>query len=207
MTCGIYKISRIGTDDSYIGQSVYIEKRWREHRSSLIKGNHHCIYLQRAWNKYGGASFLFEIIEEVDNNISLLVEAEQRWMNLCGIYNHFKTARSPLGFKHSEQSIANMRNRVRTPEHCKAISDAKIGKKASEEAKKRMSDERKSRGIVPPSQKGKKKSEEHRLKISSAMMGNKNTLGFKHTEEQLEKMRNSALKRLAAKNGGNLCCH
>lgn len=61
---GIYKITNIKNNKVYIGQSVNIEKRWREHIYAFRRGDHTNVYFQRAWNKYGEENFIFEIIEE-----------------------------------------------------------------------------------------------------------------------------------------------
>jgi len=75
MTCGIYKIVNRVNGKYYLGSSVNIKKRWKTHRCDLRHNRHHCIHLQRAWNKYGEKSFIFEIVEEVNKKI--LLEKEQ----------------------------------------------------------------------------------------------------------------------------------
>lgn len=71
--CGIYSISNKINDKSYIGSSCDIIRRWRHHKQNLNKGIHHCIYLQRAWNKYSENNFVFHIEAKCtkDNLISL----------------------------------------------------------------------------------------------------------------------------------------
>jgi|694.fasta_scaffold08789_28 group I intron endonuclease len=70
---GIYSISNKINGKSYIGSSCDIIRRWRHHEQNLNKGIHHCIYLQRAWNKYGKNNFVFHIEAKCtkDNLISL----------------------------------------------------------------------------------------------------------------------------------------
>ena len=70
---GIYSISNKINGKSYIGSSCDIIRRWRHHKQNLNKGIHHCIYLQRAWNKYGKNNFVFHIEAKCtkDNLISL----------------------------------------------------------------------------------------------------------------------------------------
>ena len=74
---GIYKITNLCNNKSYIGQSVDIEKRWGEHRRAVNYKNEHTYNypLYRAMRKYGIHNFLFEIVEEVD--IKSLTEREQ----------------------------------------------------------------------------------------------------------------------------------
>lgn len=64
--CGIYIIKNIITNTVYIGKSININNRLRDHKSSLISNKHKNKYLQRAFNKYGLENFLFEILEECE---------------------------------------------------------------------------------------------------------------------------------------------
>lgn len=72
---GIYKIINIVNGKYYLGSSDNIDKRWKKHRCDLRHNRHHSIHLQRAWNKYGEKSFIFEIIEKVETK--MLLEKEQ----------------------------------------------------------------------------------------------------------------------------------
>jgi len=70
--CGIYMIENHITGKKYIGQSVNISKRFKNHIYELLKNIHPNSHLQRAWNFYGQNSFSFEILceckpEELDN--------------------------------------------------------------------------------------------------------------------------------------------
>ena len=63
METGIYKIvSKIRPDRMYIGSSINIPKRWREHISNLKKNKHHSKQLQNHFNKYGEADLQFSIL-------------------------------------------------------------------------------------------------------------------------------------------------
>lgn len=61
---GIYCIENIETKKKYIGQSVDIKHRWRQHINALNTNSHENDYLQKAWNKYGRDGFQFYILEE-----------------------------------------------------------------------------------------------------------------------------------------------
>ena len=60
---GIYKITCLANNKSYIGQSVSIKRRWATHKRELAAGTHYNEYLQRAYNKYGKDNFTYEILE------------------------------------------------------------------------------------------------------------------------------------------------
>lgn len=52
----------------YIGQSLDIHERWKQHEKLLYKGTHHSKYLQNAWNKHGKENFEFSILMECEEN-------------------------------------------------------------------------------------------------------------------------------------------
>jgi group I intron endonuclease len=69
----------------------------------LNNKNHHSILLQRAWNKYGKNSFVFEIIENCIPEVCLC--REQFYIDtLKPEYNVCMTAGSPLGRKVSDET-------------------------------------------------------------------------------------------------------
>lgn len=65
---GIYMIRNTITNKVYIGQSLNIKTRWKDHINLLNKGTHHSKYLQSAWNKYGEDCFEFDVIAECSEN-------------------------------------------------------------------------------------------------------------------------------------------
>ena len=76
----IYKIRNVVNEHYYIGSTVDSRKRFWSHRKDLRLGQHVCVHLQRAWNKYGEDCFKFEIVEQLDSREALL-PAEQKWLD------------------------------------------------------------------------------------------------------------------------------
>lgn len=78
---GIYKITNTINNKSYIGQSVDINKRWNNHRSSCFNRKDHSYEypLYRAIRKYGINNFTFEILEEC--LVKELDKKEIYWIN------------------------------------------------------------------------------------------------------------------------------
>lgn len=64
--CGIYKI--VINNKTYVGSSLDIKKRLRQHRRELRKNIHDNRYLQNLYNKYNNATY--EILEKCSISIS-----------------------------------------------------------------------------------------------------------------------------------------
>ncbi len=77
---GIYKITNKNNGKFYIGSSSKINERWTDHKYLLNSNRHHSKHLQRAWNKYGEDSFVFEVIEECSPD--KILEKEQEYLNV-----------------------------------------------------------------------------------------------------------------------------
>jgi len=112
MTTGIYQIRNTVNDKRYIGSADDINFRARLHKNSLDRGDHHSQKLQRAWNKYGGETFVFETI--IVCRPSMLLFYEQRAIDgfmahgrTTG-YNISPTAGSPRGVKRSAETRAKI---------------------------------------------------------------------------------------------------
>lgn len=78
MAIGIYKITNQINGKVYIGQSIHIKQRWKEHISDAIK-EYSDAPIHRAIRKYGKENFLFEIIEECDQQE--LNDKERYWIS------------------------------------------------------------------------------------------------------------------------------
>ena len=97
-----------------------------------------------------------------------------------------KSVESRKGYRHSVETRSKMRE---TALRIGKKAPTMLGKKHSDEAKKKMSDAKKD--IAKPSQKGRKHTEESRAKMSAAHKGKSATwnIGLKRTEEAKAKMR------------------
>lgn len=76
MIC-IYKIVNLVNGHFYVGSTKNFKKRKVRHLRDLNRGEHHSIYLQRAYNKYGVDNFKFEVIEEC--SVASLFDREEYW--------------------------------------------------------------------------------------------------------------------------------
>ena len=63
MSVGIYQILNLNNGKRYVGQSRQVDQRIKNHIRKLRKNKHKNNILQRAWNKHGEKSFLFQVLE------------------------------------------------------------------------------------------------------------------------------------------------
>lgn len=119
------------TCNSYVGSSRDIPVRWQQHRIDLGYGRHHSPYLQRSWDKYGSESFEFRVLEECLPDRLILLDKEQKYLDeLKPVFNVYRKAGSPLGYKHTQEQLAKM-------------SAAHKGKKRSAEFRAKISAKKK----------------------------------------------------------------
>lgn len=89
---GIYKISFLDPDLFYIGSSVNIRARRKEHLAALRRGTHSNPHLQCAFFKYGEDALHFEILEYVERREDLVIREQYYLDTLNPYYNISKTA-------------------------------------------------------------------------------------------------------------------
>lgn len=81
-TSGIYKIVNKKDGKCYVGSSVDIlscDGRFYHHQRLLRLGEHHCVHLQRAYNRYGKKNFQYKIIKKVA--AEQLLKEEQKYLD------------------------------------------------------------------------------------------------------------------------------
>lgn len=206
---GIYQIQSLCKPErAYVGSSVNIAHRWKEHLRDLNSGKHHSAKLQRHFDKYGMSDLMFIVSETCTPE--LLIIKEQTYFSPLPYFNCCPTAGSNLGFKHSEETKKKQSEAHRniSDETRMKMSIAHKGKSVNK-GRVQGEEERKSRGrkgrvgwskglknIFSPevlkvmSEKAKARvfSEEHKRKISEALIGNTRAKGIKRSEETRRKM-------------------
>lgn len=71
MITGIYTITNVWSGRVYVGSSIDVHKRWKEHKYNLKEGKHHNHHLQRVYNKYGKSTFRYSVLEECSEDVLL----------------------------------------------------------------------------------------------------------------------------------------
>lgn len=91
MKSGVYAIINNTTGDCYVGSSIDINRRFRDHTRELGKGKHHSWELQRAVDILGIDNFSFRVLEFCVYDS--LLPTEQKFIDeLKPIYNITRVA-------------------------------------------------------------------------------------------------------------------
>lgn len=156
-TIGIYKITNQINNKCYIGQSINIERRFKEHKNT----NRTSKYLHRAINKYGIDNFKFEIIETCSKE--QLSDREKYWIKY---YNSLK----PYGYNLTDGGDGGNTFQYRTKEQMdktrKKISQSTCGEKNGFYGKKHSYETKENLKKINT---GKKMSEKTKNKISTTL--------------------------------------
>lgn len=162
MNAGVYQITNTANGKCYIGSSVNIARRLREHMNRLRSGTHFNAHLQSAYNAYGEKSFEASVLVYCDKHTTLL--HEQRFLDtLKPAYNIATDAAAP-----NKGRSPSARTRAK-------LSAASTGKVAPFETRQKISQ----------AQKGRVRSAEEIRRHSESLTG------YKHTEETRQKMSES----------------
>lgn len=205
----IYKIINAVNNKFYVGSTVNTAKRFRNHKSRLQRGVHHCRHLQAAWNKYGEAAFLFVVVETIPEGQSLF-EAENRWLHehvgkpYC--YNAGRSAEAPMRglFGEANPNFGRLISEEQKEAISKTLKDFYAedpnnhpmrGKKQSAESIAKANATRKANGKAAGQNHyryGKTLSEEVREKIGATQRGKPKAPGRKLSEAGRAKILASA---------------
>jgi group I intron endonuclease len=186
----IYKIRNVVNDKFYVGSTVDSRKRFWAHRKALRLGNHDCIYLQRAWNKYGEDCFKFEIVEQL-NAKEELFPAEQKWLD-----EHFGKEHCYNVAAHADSPMRDASLEIRAKLSTKAKEwhenngHPRQGHKCTPEEIAHMSEQRKGKATGESHYRyGKTVSEETRKKIGDTQRGKPKAPGRTVSAEGMAKIR------------------
>lgn len=90
---GIYKIIQKDTERIYVGSTFNIYKRCENHLSCLRNQKHSNTKLQADADKFGLASFEFEILEITPKDSEILNDREQYWQKQLGSTEYYNDPR------------------------------------------------------------------------------------------------------------------
>lgn len=123
----IYKITNIINNKVYIGLTTQdLSARIAQHHYDYQRSD---VKLYRAMRKYGWENFIFEIIEDNIDNIDILREKEQYYINLYdSYYNGYNSTLGGEGVKtvcYSDEEI--IQNYLKTKSSIKTAQELEIG--------------------------------------------------------------------------------
>jgi hypothetical protein len=107
----------------YIGSSVNLSKRFKNYfNESYLTRLKNYMIIYKALLVYDYDNFTLEILEHCES--SVLLEREQYYIDLLKPnYNILKIAGSSLGYKHTEEVLLKMKNRIASLEARQKMSD------------------------------------------------------------------------------------
>ena len=208
VNAAIYIIRNCISGKVYVGQSVNVRERVRQHKYQLRHGKHYNRHLQAAWDVYGEPAFEFIIFKQVTGDTREIIVGELnrleqetiKQMGACG-HGGYNMDSGGLNKVVSEetreklrQSHRGQKSYVRTDIMRQRLREANTGKKLSVETCRKMSIASSGK---PGWNKGKKYkthpcSDERKRLIGLAQMGSKNhNFGKTTPEEVKEKIRMS----------------
>lgn len=183
----LYVIINLVNTKLYIGKTKDFSKRIKRHLRDLKKGEHHSIYLQRAFDQYGEDNFDYCIVQ-TDVSESDIVFIEEKYISLFGDYNISPKScggdlitnhpnYTEICLKHSENgkkmwSSFSNEKKQQISESKSWVNNPMFGKKHSDETRKIMSEKHysKAEGFISPII-GIPKSDETKRKLSEKAKG------------------------------------
>lgn len=121
----IYKIKNNLNNKVYIGSSIDVERRWRQHKeASINEKDHHYNYpLMIAFRQFGVDNFTFEIIDTLPD-YQTMIKAEHNWIikENCVVpngYNQTDNTNSPM----FDPNIAKKMSDTKRDKYGKRVSE------------------------------------------------------------------------------------
>lgn len=178
--CGIYTITNVVNNKVYVGQSINLSYRIKDHTNKLNCGKHKNPHLQNAWNKYGNASFKFEIV-------TICLESELNMYEIEFI-NKFSSNNKDHGYNLREGGKSGGKISQETKDKLRLANLGKILKKETKHkiTKWLLKHYETNDGHMS----GKKHSDKTKQKMSEIHAGSH------HSDESKNKIRNSKLGKL-----------
>jgi group I intron endonuclease len=193
----IYVVTNKINNKKYIGLTKQnpAHNRWTQHKSYHNDANKTKVFY-RAIRKYGSKNFSFDVIyqsEDKEHSREMEIYFIKLYETMTRGYNMTEGGEGIWGYKMSKEARIKMSSKAKErsakPEWRRKQREMKLGKKRSEEAKKKTSKTLRERYKTQDHPTlGRKLSKDHKKKLSNAMMG------VKKTKEEVLKRANTISK-------------
>ena len=167
--CGVYEIRNLVDNKWYVGSSVMLHTRWSNHKYALNKGIHTNTHLQNAWNKYGSEMFKFSVLLLCD--VANRIYYEQNIQDrLHPQYNFIGVVTNPmLGKKHSEEVKKKIGDAARGRKRT-LISERAVKKGMSDDTKRKISESKKAQKNPVSSETRQRMSDAQKKRVHPPML-------------------------------------
>ncbi len=170
LKCGVYSITNLVNGKRYVGSSIDIEKRWRDHKRAMKLDSCKLTKFVRAWRKYGEENFKFEILSLCPRKFRLFWEgAYQRYYKTVEEGYNCKYENGDGSWIVSEETKRKIgdsnKGKIKTAETREKLSKALKGKPVSEQTRLGL--------LASRGKKRKPLTESHKLALSRSKKGKK----------------------------------
>lgn len=136
MSGGIYTITV--NEKQYLGRTSNFERRKRDHLRMLRNNTHPNSHLQNVFDKYGEESFLFELIEEINDHL-LLPALEQKYLDELDYARCYNISKDSTGGVYQNGKKTGNYGKFASLETRQKLSDSHKGiKQSAEQIQKRV---------------------------------------------------------------------
>ena len=124
---GIYKITNKSVNKCYIGESLDIGKRWKQHIKDLSSSKHCNYKLQEDYDRFGIESFTFEIVEVLNNSDKEVINLKMELIYLEDKYiKKYNSITSGYNIEHTLGKILKGEKNINDNPHTKELLEEMI---------------------------------------------------------------------------------
>jgi group I intron endonuclease len=205
----LYVVTNKNNGKQYVGYTTTaVERRWHAHQTSARRGSMLCFH--QALRKHGSEAFEWVVVSEHASaaeaklaEVALIAVTSPRYNMTAG-----GDGSGPCTEQRRQKMRVAMTGKPKSPQHAANAAAAQIGKLVSASARANQSvahtghkDSPETRAKKSAALTGRPVHQETRDKIGRKQLGNTHSLGHKHTEETILKMRRASVIREATKRG------
>jgi hypothetical protein len=102
INAGVYALICLWSGFAYVGASLWLLKRFRQHLDLLRLNRHPCEQLQKEWNEFGADCFAMFPLELVEDKAKLCAR-ERAWTKKCLVEGKVYNQRNAVTERHRKE--------------------------------------------------------------------------------------------------------